>query len=553
MPLKPLRILTLFLLIGLITSCSKRAGGESTNPPPGPPVVSRTIGPQKTVLDFSDASTTCEKFFSFLEIADKAYLINKSIDIPASLQKFTKEFVTNELQKNYEVETDGAENKPIKKNDCSVFFELAKKIKGNNKIMSVYNETEESFDPLNYIFDHVLYYFFDAFDLVSSYEGRYTREYQNASASLNSGLRLLVKADYYPNWARKMNGATVPPRKPKYLVVEYSPQYLQKMLPKKTRINKINNKPVHEIGYSDSLEELESLKIAELAVQFWNDEKKQYSDETNVAVEFQEVKDFESDSRQISFTHLTTNQNIAYIQIPTFNKEELDTEMLKSWVDYLETINGKSQGTIIDLRNNSGGSAYEAAKLLGMVLPENAVVSHYVQKNPETNNYQLKVNTVKKHFALNFGKIVVLINSRSASAAEVFAQTLKDYGAAVIVGEKSIGKGIGQHSLEVNENHLRGIASLTNFYVFSPKGESWYMKGVNPDIEVVEPTQTNYVWNFYDVKNILPPPYTNKPNISFDPNATEIRNKVSSEMIVQLRTFRSDANNEPVVCKKNDQ
>ncbi|MEZ4846082.1 MAG: S41 family peptidase [Bdellovibrionota bacterium] len=472
--------------------------------------------------------------------------MDQQTDIERTLQNLTKLFVEQELNKKFNLNMDGIEKKPIKHGDCSVFLELADKIKGNVAIMNLYDETEETFDPIAYIFDHILYYYFDSFDLVSSYEGHYTEEYNHASSTLNSGLRLLIKADYYDNWARKIDGKTVPARNPQYLVVEHSPEYLEKILPRKTRIYKVNDMNVREHKYRDALAELSNSKSAELTVRFWDESQNTYSKEVNVMVEFHKNEN----SREISYTHLKLGQNIAYIQIPTFLKQNLEKELFKSWIEYIQTVSSNSQGTIIDLRNNGGGRAYEAAKILGTILPENAVISHYIQKNPVSNAHELKSNTIEDHFPIHFGKIIVLINSHSASASEVFAQAIKDYRAGIVVGERSIGKGIGQNSLQIAEPHLQGEASLTNFYVFSPRGDTWYQRGVIPDIEVLEPSQQRYAWNFSDVAKSLPNPYPNKPNVNFDADI-DIRNKVSEEVIVKLRDFKKDSANEPSTCKKS--
>lgn len=549
MRLARLPIFSFLILIGIISGCSKKPGGESEKIIPDPIHFSHTNRPDTTTIQFPEGASTCLKFFSLLEAGERKYIVERNADIQKTLQNIVRNFAKNKLQKDYGVDTGGIEEHEIDKNDCSVFTGLASKIKDNQKIMDVYRESSDEFNPLEYIFDQILYFYFDTFDLVSSYEGRYTSEFFYSMPSLKSGLRMMVKADYYRNWARKVDGKEISERNPKYLVVEYSPEYLQEMLPRNSRIYKINGKPVEKEKYVSSLSELDKLEEAELTVRLWDETNEKYTDETTIEVTFENDT---NRARQITYN---IKNGIAYMQIPTFSQEDLDKDFYRAWIDEIkrkkaEHDNTEIKGTIIDLRNNGGGRAYEAAKILGMILPRNSVISHYIERDASQNRYKLESHTVQEHYAMNFGKIIVLTNFKSASASEVVSAAIQDYGAGLIVGEKTIGKGIGQDTIPIKEPYIYGEVAITNFYVFSPAGNSWYMTGVIPDIEVSEPSQQNYIWNFADVSKNLPAAYTNKPNVTFNRNIN-IPNKVTPEIINQLRIFRNDPKNEPAVCKKS--
>jgi carboxyl-terminal processing protease len=135
------------------------------------------------------------------------------------------------------------------------------------------------------------------------------------------------------------------------------------------------------------------------------------------------------------------------------------------------------QGVILDLRDNGGGSLAEAVEMTGLFFPSGPVVqvreSRGVQvlndPDPET---------------LYGGPLVVLVNRRSASASEILAAALQDYGRALIVGDaKTHGKGTVQSWQPLNER-TPGLGSIkvTTHSFYRVAGGSTQMKGVVPDI-----------------------------------------------------------------------
>jgi carboxyl-terminal processing protease len=154
----------------------------------------------------------------------------------------------------------------------------------------------------------------------------------------------------------------------------------------------------------------------------------------------------------------------------------------------------KVGGIVLDMRNNPGGSLEEAIKFTGLFIKGGPVVL------ARDWNNQVETDAVSNSTALYSGPLVILVNRFSASAAEIAAAALQDYGRAVIVGDTSThGKGTVQ-SLVPLEN-LTGLASIsaTNdpgelkvtiraFYRIT--GASTQLKGVEPDI--VLPDVLNY-------------------------------------------------------------
>lgn len=135
---------------------------------------------------------------------------------------------------------------------------------------------------------------------------------------------------------------------------------------------------------------------------------------------------------------------------------------------------------IFDVRNNPGGYASELVKVLDYLLPEGELF--------RTVDYAGKVDVDMSDAACLEGvPLVVLVNSESYSAAEFFAAALVDYDAAVVVGEKTCGKGYFQVTMELNDGSAVGL-SIGEY--FTPKGENLAGVGVTPDVEVAVDEET---------------------------------------------------------------
>ena len=147
---------------------------------------------------------------------------------------------------------------------------------------------------------------------------------------------------------------------------------------------------------------------------------------------------------------------------------------------------------ILDLRNNPGGYMEAAVDMASWFLPEGTVVvREEFGKNKEAHEYRSRgyYSLIKDALTPSF-KMVILVNSGSASASEILAGALREYNVAALVGEKTFGKGSVQE--------LVPITGSTSFKVtiarwFTPKGLSISQSGLVPDV-VVTPTEA-------DVKN----------------------------------------------------
>ena len=133
----------------------------------------------------------------------------------------------------------------------------------------------------------------------------------------------------------------------------------------------------------------------------------------------------------------------------------------------------KVDGIVLDLRNNGGGSLHEATMLTDLFINTGPVVQI-------RNAYQQVSRDQRAMMRAAYnGPLVVLINRLSASASEIFAGALQDYGRAVVVGSQSFGKGTVQDVTGLSSGQLK--LTVSKFYRVS--GDSTQHRGVVPDIE----------------------------------------------------------------------
>ena len=180
-----------------------------------------------------------------------------------------------------------------------------------------------------------------------------------------------------------------------------------------------------------------------------------------------------------------TPKRIGVLEIPSFylnyrarrNGEDyrsvsIDTEKA------LKELNKKNiDGLVVDLRNNPGGSLDEVAKMLGFFIKSGPLV----QIRDNRGNIQVYRDDDGGE-QLYDGKVVVLTNLASASASEIFAAAIQDYGRGLVVGSTTTGKGSAQIQLD---SLALGSATLTQRKFYRITGGSTQNKGVVPDIELV--------------------------------------------------------------------
>ena len=137
-----------------------------------------------------------------------------------------------------------------------------------------------------------------------------------------------------------------------------------------------------------------------------------------------------------------------------------------------------SEGVILDLRGNGGGYLDEAISLTGLFIDQGPVVQVVSKPN------RRQVLRDRKSGAAYDGPVIVLIDRYSASASEIFAGAMQDYGRALVIGERSFGKGTVQAPSQLRDgNSLRkSQIKFTNAQFYRISGSSTQHKGVVPDL-----------------------------------------------------------------------
>jgi len=160
------------------------------------------------------------------------------------------------------------------------------------------------------------------------------------------------------------------------------------------------------------------------------------------------------------------------------------------------------QGIVVDLRNNGGGSLYEAIQLSGLFIDKGPIVQTKLSHGKIDVKRDVNPNIAWK------GPMVVMVNKLSASASEIFAAAMQDYGRALIVGGQTYGKGTVQNVMALNEyvndpELELGQLKMTMGQFFRINGGSTQNRGVIPDIVFpTSPGLENYGESSYE--NALP-------------------------------------------------
>ena len=141
----------------------------------------------------------------------------------------------------------------------------------------------------------------------------------------------------------------------------------------------------------------------------------------------------------------------------------------------------KVDGVVLDLRNNGGGSLTEAVELTGLFIDQGPVVQ------VRESGGRVQVDADRSAGVAWDGPLAVLINRGSASASEIFAGAIQDYGRGLVIGETTFGKGTVQNLVDLdrwpaNEEARFGQLKLTIAQFFRVSGGSTQHKGVVPDI-----------------------------------------------------------------------
>ncbi len=176
------------------------------------------------------------------------------------------------------------------------------------------------------------------------------------------------------------------------------------------------------------------------------------------------------------------------VEVPTVEIEMLDNQVGYMSVSGFEEVtasqffNGIAQlssegmkALVIDLRNNPGGRLDVVISMLDMILPEGILVYTEDKDGNRGNEAYSNAQTILDV------PLAVLVNGQSASASEIFAGDVQDFGAGIIVGTQTFGKGIVQTVYPLDENTA---VKMTVSSYFTHAGRNIHGVGITPDIEV---------------------------------------------------------------------
>lgn len=167
--------------------------------------------------------------------------------------------------------------------------------------------------------------------------------------------------------------------------------------------------------------------------------------------------------------------SIVYIRISSFT-EDVDKSVSEAITKAKKKLKNKLLGIVIDVRNNPGGLLDQAVDVSDLFLEKGEIVSTRSRNEPDTVKYMANEGDIAKGLP-----IVVIINEGSASASEILAGALQDHHRAIILGEKSFGKGSVQTVIPLRDY---GAMRLTTARYYTPSGRSIQAKGIEPDVEV---------------------------------------------------------------------
>lgn len=203
-----------------------------------------------------------------------------------------------------------------------------------------------------------------------------------------------------------------------------------------------------------------------------------------------ELKDQEAKKAVLTVKNAGQNFKVGIIEIPAFymdfdayNRRDPNySSITRDVYRLIEELRAENiDGLILDLRNNGGGSLPEAAMLTDLFIDPGPVVQIRQADDTISRDYR------STHPAYYRGPLVVLTNRLSASASEIFAGAIQDYGRGLIVGSTTFGKGSVQTMLPLDK--AEGDLKITQAKFYRVSGDSTQHRGVIPDIEL--PTLLN--------------------------------------------------------------
>lgn len=173
---------------------------------------------------------------------------------------------------------------------------------------------------------------------------------------------------------------------------------------------------------------------------------------------------------QSVFAKTIENENLLYLRVSSFDSKVVDglTNGIKA--------NKDVKGIVLDLRNNPGGLLSQAIGVVDLFIDDGVIVSQKGRDKDAEEKFSASSYTTLSNLP-----IVVLVNGGSASASEIVSGALQDHKRAIVIGEKTFGKGSVQAVLPITKDQSEKI-KLTIAKYYLPSGRTIQAKGVTPDV-----------------------------------------------------------------------
>ena len=226
-------------------------------------------------------------------------------------------------------------------------------------------------------------------------------------------------------------------------------------------IIKVNDEPTKDLTLMDAVQKMRGPKGSKVNLTIQRDG-------TPDPLQFTLVRD----TIKIESVKSKVLDNIGYIRLTQF-QESTGRDLSKVLKQFKDQ---KLQSTILDLRNNPGGLLTSAVEVSEQFLPGGKLVVYTKGRESKKDEW-----IAKGKDQMDDSPMIILVNEGSASASEIVAGALQDYGRAVIVGTTSFGKGSVQTILPLGDGS--GLRLTTAKY-YTPKGRSIQSTGITPDIVV---------------------------------------------------------------------
>lgn len=229
-------------------------------------------------------------------------------------------------------------------------------------------------------------------------------------------------------------------------------------------ITGVDGKTVVDLGYQEAVNHVrgEAGTSVELTVQRGETEWKK-------TVQRQEIE-------VISAYGVMLENQIGYIRIASFKGNTV--EQFQTALQNL--LKNGAKALVFDVREDGGGLVAALEKVIDPLLPEGDIATA-TYNNGET---KLLVHSDANELQL---PMMVLVNGNTASAAELFTASLKDFGKAEVIGEQTFGKGIMQNTVEMKDG---GAVTLTVATYQTTRGECYHGVGITPDVVIKEDYET---------------------------------------------------------------